>query len=385
MRLRGLAIAGAALALLAGCTTPTPRPAPPTPVVSPAPPEPPPPAATVAAPPAPVTAAATPWQRLRASFAMDDCVAPALRQAQRETRNAHGFEARLRAALPLIDYIEHVAARHDVAGEFVMLPWVESHFHQTPPGHHGSAGMWQIVRITADANGLRTTRRYDGRLDPVASTAVVMRLLAGYHRQWHDWRLVDMAYNTGATRLRRIVKAHGVPPAKPVVPKLPVSGTTRHHLVKLLAIACVIRDPARFHVQLPVWDPNERLQVVKLPGPAHLRDVATLAHLPLAHVRKLNAGYRRGTVTARSPMQLLLPGSAAQALREAIAAGRLSGAADVAGTDAPATYTVGTGDTLWGIAHRFHVDLDQLRQWNHLHGDDLHPGQVLQLESPSAG
>lgn len=291
----------------------------------------------------------------------------------------------MQALLPLMDYIQAAAAKADVAGEFVMLPWVESHFHQTPPGHHGSAGMWQIVRVTAHAIGLRTTRRYDGRLDTIASTQAVMRLLAGYYRQWHDWRLADMAYNTGATRLRRIVKAHGTPPATPVIPRLPVSRTTRHHLVKLLAIACVIRDPDRFHVKLPAWDPAKRLQVVKLPRPARLRQVAKLAGLPPARVRKLNAGYRLGEVTPRSPMQLLLPGKAARTLRDAIAAGQLQDAGKFASADAPVTYTVATGDTLWGIAHRFHLDVSQLRRWNHLHGNVLHPGQVLQLEPTSAG
>lgn len=191
-----------------------------------------------------------------------------------------------------------------------------------------------------------------------------------------------MAYNTGAYRLGHIVEAHGNPPASPVIPDLPVSSTTRHHLTRLLAIACIIRDPQRFHVQLPTMDPADRLQVVKLPVPAHLRQVAQLAGMSTDTLRQLNAGYRLASVTADTPMKLLLPASAAQSLREGIAAGLLHDASGLASAAAPMTYTVSTGDSLWGIAHRFDLRISELQQWNNLDSSVLHPGQVLQLAPP---
>ncbi len=378
MKWRHVAVTCAALALLAGCTTPAPRPPAPPPVVHTPQPA---PTASVKAPAAAPVVKPTPglWSRLRTSFAMPDCIRPAVRRARRETRNRHGFEQHLHDILPLIAYIEHAAANAGVAGEFVLLPWVESHFRGASHGRHGSAGMWQIMPVTARALGLPSGRRYDGRLDKIASTRAVMGLLARYYRQWDDWRVVDMAYNTGATRMRHVLKARGMPPAKPVVPDLPVGQTTRHHLVKLLAIACIIRDPGRFHVRLPAWNPDRRLEVVKLPGPARLRQLAQLSGMPLSRLRKLNAGYRLDVVTRGTPMQLLLPNRAARQLRRAITAGQLH-APDA---DAPVAYTVAAGDSLWSIAHRFHLQVSQLRRWNQLHGSVLQPGQVLLLEPPA--
>ncbi len=376
--------------LLAACSVPTPRPAAPAPAPVPVTRIPAPMAVTAPPPISPVEISTPPdiWQELRDSFAMHDCVAPAVRRAKRETRNRRGFEKHMQRLLPLIDYVRRVAAEHSVAGEFVLLPWVESHFRQTPPRRHRPAGMWQIMPITARALDLETSRRYDGRLDTVASTRAVMELLSAYYRTWHDWRLADMAFNTGEYRLRRILKAHGMPPATPVIPKLPVSRITRKHLTKLLAIACIIRDPDRFHVQLPVPDPNRLLQAVQLSAPASLHQVARLSGLPYKQLRELNAGYRQAHVSSGTPMQLLLPMTAATTLREAMAAGLLesdTAGLTATGPDGETTYTVVSGDSLWSISRRFHVQVEQLRQWNGLDGSMLRPGQVLRLAPPPSG
>lgn len=287
----------------------------------------------------------------------------------------------MKALLPLINYVQHVAAHDDVAGEFVLLPWVESHFHEAPAhGRHRAAGMWQIMPATARSMGLSIGRVYDARLDKIASTHAVMHRLAQYYHKLHDWRLVDMAYNAGQYRIRRLVHKYGKPPASPVIPHWPIPSYTRHHLTRLLAIACVIRDPKRFHVQLPAWNPVDQLEVVTLQVPTRLRQVAHLSGLPMDKLRQLNAGYSMASVTTATPMQLLLPAQAAQTLREAIAAGSLHAASGLATANAPITYTVVPGDSLWSIAHRFDLGVRQLQQWNSLDSSVLQPGQVLQLE-----
>jgi phosphate transport system substrate-binding protein len=59
----------------------------------------------------------------------------------------------------------------------------------------------------------------------------------------------------------------------------------------------------------------------------------------------------------------------------------------VAATPKPATgggartYTVAKGDTLGSIARRNAIQVAQLREWNHLKGDNIRQGQVLQLSA----
>jgi membrane-bound lytic murein transglycosylase D len=50
----------------------------------------------------------------------------------------------------------------------------------------------------------------------------------------------------------------------------------------------------------------------------------------------------------------------------------------------PVYYQVQSGDTLYSIARRYDLTADQLRQWNNLSSDVIHPGTRLQVSDPEA-
>lgn len=373
-------------------------------------------------PPAPVIAPLPPaappdiWARLRARFALDDCNAGPRVQgwARRYTGNPARFEEQLGAALPLLTYVQNAAENAGVPGEFVLLPWVESNYYPGEPGHRGGpAGMWQIMPQTARTLGLVVNRDYDGRLDPAAATPAVMAMLKGYGDELHDWRLVDMAYNAGEYKVLGLIDTHDGDNVN--LPHLAGGAITRDHLAKLQALACIVRDPARFDVVLPQPDDGDRLALVALPVATDLATAARLAGLPPDRLRALNPGYRNGRMSADAPHHLLLPQASAQVLLAAIAA-RGAGtkasafeAADPAESDnagAPpalpresrrpfttrvprngghvtaSRHKVARGESLWMIAQRYHLDPRKLRDWNALASDNLRAGQVLRLSAP---
>lgn len=261
------------------------------------------------------------WERLRGSFAMADCDAdPAIMAwASRYTRSPKQFESQLRAVLPRLAYVQQVADEYDVAGEFVLLPWVESHFRPAPTGkRHHSAGMWQLMPVTAGAMGLRIDGRYDGRLDIPAATHAVMKLLEQYHEQFHDWRVADYAYNAGEFSVRRIIRNHGMPAEQPVIPDWPVRKVTREHLVKLLAMACVVREPERFHVSLPSLPGEDRLVKTSIPHSMPIAQVANHAGMPVDALKQLNPAFRGNLIDTDAASYLLLPASHAQQFLEAM-------------------------------------------------------------------
>ena len=275
----------------------------------------------VAAPPAsaPRPAPSDVWQRLRGSFAMGGCDAdPAvLPWAHSYTRNPQRFEARIKAALPRLVYVQESAERHDVAGEFALLPWVESHYRPAPPVRAGRpAGIWQIIPATAGAMGLQINRTYDGRLDLAASTEGVMRLLHAYHERYGDWTLADHAYSAGESAMRR---RHGL--SSGGAGKTSATGpnpASHAHLVKLLAIACVVREPARFGVTLPGLPAGQHLVAVTVDHSMPLAQAAVHAGMSTAALSKLNAAFRNGVVDTRYADQLLLPKSRAAQFRDAM-------------------------------------------------------------------
>lgn len=341
------------------------------------------------------------WEPLRASFAMADCntSSSALAWARRYARDPARFADNLRTAMPAMRYVLEVARREGVPGEFVLLPWIESQY-QSLAGRRGSpAGIWQIMPATAASLGLRIDRDYDGRLDIAAASDAVMRLLKQYHQQFGDWRVVDYAFNAGEFTMRKLVAKEGMPSPEPVIPYWPVRHVTREHLAKLLAMACIVRAPDRFGVQLPTFSEDQQLVQVKIDRSMPMADAAKMASMPLPVLKHFNAAFRGGTVDAATAPYLLLPAVNARKLADAIGQsdGRRAGSesparptTDGQGSPAaagpqtvrhtpPAMHTVRSGESLWSIARRYSVSVAQLQRWNHLGSKVLKPGMSLQV------
>ncbi|MCW8808733.1 MAG: transglycosylase SLT domain-containing protein [Rhodanobacter sp.] len=327
---------------------------------------------------------------------MEDCDSdPAvLARARRNTRNPAQFENQMRDVLPRLVYVQHIAARHDVAGEFVLLPWIESHFQPLPRHGNRPAGMWQIMPITASSMSLRVDGHYDGRMDVPAATEAVMTLLRQYQDQFHDWRITDYAYNAGEYAIRKIIRKHGMPPDQPAIPSWPVRRVTREHLIKLLGIACVVREPERFHVTLPTLPKEQQLVKVELPRSMGMALAADQAGMSVGTLKRLNSAFRGNQIDVHAAPYLLLPTNHALQLRDALlnqprdspADDNLKSAATGTFATAPVptsplaeTHTVRRGESLWQIARNYSVNIAQLRHWNHLHGHVLKPGQVLKV------
>lgn len=391
--------------LLAACALEPAKP-PPQPAVVTARPEPPP---TRITPLVRVGAKGEPWASMVASFQLHDCAdAPLIRsQEAMYTRYPDNFERLLRNALPLMVYVHKELQAAGIPGEFVMLPMLESSYQPGISSHFGAAaGMWQLMPRTARLHGVQVTHRYDGRRDPVASTKAAIAMLKSLHERFGDWRLADMAYNAGPYAIHGKLSKHG-DIGSTALPGIHVSETTRKHLARLMALSCILRKPKQFHVQLPKPKPGDELVVTQVPAGTRLDDVAEMAEMPVASLRKLNPGYRGKTIPSDSPRKLLLPAACAQSLvaaltvhgSESVAQVEIQQAnadsdndpplpvepappADVSGSTPPhvTEHRVHKGDTLWSIAHHYHVSVSDLKRWNHLHGNTLHPGQTLQVQ-----
>lgn len=392
--------------LLAACATQPARPDKPLPT----------PAVVTALPaiPAPIPAPAAtppavePWAGIVASDVMPDCAdSPLIRaNARMYTRSPERFEQLLKQSLPLIIYVHKQLQEAGIPGEFTMLPMLESSYNLTGAGRRNDpAGMWQLMRRTAQLHGVMVNHHYDGRLDPVASTRAAIRMLKTLNRQFGDWRLTDMAYNSGPYTVLGALREHPEPGSE-AIPSIPVGHTTRTHLARLMALSCILRQPQQFHVQLPRPSEADQLASIKVPAGTRLKDAADMAQISETKLRALNPGYIGPSVPKDSPRTLLLPADAVDSLAAALAVEASEPVAQVdtqepdagsgdnlplpsepvpppqddsTATPSPARHRVRAGDTLWSIAHRYHVSVNDLKRWNQLHGSSVRSGQELRV------
>ncbi|SEN01179.1 membrane-bound lytic murein transglycosylase D [Luteibacter sp. UNCMF331Sha3.1] len=366
------------------------------------------------------TQAADFWSGMRDSFAMQGCEADpqVLAWARTYTKMPNRFEQQINEVLPLIVYAHKSAMKHSVAGEFALLPWVESQYRHVPGQKNRPAGMWQIMPQTARTLGLRVEKNYDERLDITKSTESVMSMMRRYYDDLGDWRLVDVAYNAGEFGLKKTIDRHGGPSDDGGLPDVPMKANTKEHLVKLMAIACIVRDPARFNVSLPRQDGDDALQLVKVSSPQSLAQAAKQSGLSVNDLRDFNPAFR--TEKATISANLLLPKSAADQYRlgpvdpvadtsdpliendvadEPAPLARASRKSPKAGKSAAVAkskpkasakpgskddvqlvvHKVNDGESLWSIARRHQVSVQQLMKWNDLQTQAVKPGQVLKL------
>lgn len=437
----GCSLLGAACLLLAACSTQPAKPqnpAPP-PLATPSP------DAVAAGLPTVAPAAAPPvpfWVALRARFAMPGCEynTAVMRWAHWYTENPSGFTLSVRQSLPLLMLVAERLAQRDIPGEFAFLPYIESNYMPLESSGKRAAGIWQLMPDTAREAGLPVGRSYDGRLDIAASTDAALQLLGHYHDVFDSWRLADMAFNAGEFAVRRHFDGENASYSATELSRLQLRHGAHDHLAKLLAMACIVRDPTRFAVQLPEPEAGDYLVQTVLPAALDLQLAARLAGLDAARLRQLNRGFRKARMPAAGPFHLLLPrthGDALQAglnaipqalwshwhaitLRKPETVGVLAsayqideavlaaanaigvdaqlaagaqvllpgrGEADLAPTlDASAdTHIVRAGDTLWDIARGAHVSVPELRRWNGLTDNArLRIGQHLRLQAAHA-
>ncbi|SFM95863.1 LysM peptidoglycan-binding domain-containing protein [Dokdonella immobilis] len=382
---------------------------------------------------------ASPWQRLREGFVMPGCdYEPAiLREASRFTRSADRFASNWRDAMPFLLLVLDDIERRKLPTEFALLPYVESRYRPLVPATSRSpAGVWQLMPGTATSRGLVVDRTLDERLDIVASTRVALDLLERYDREFGDWRLATMAYNAGEYRIKaQLAATPGRLLSADALARLKLSPITHQHLARLLALACIIREPDRFRVSLPTVEADDVLDELALSAPIDLRLAAALSGLSPERLRRLNAardpaspsavlrdrillpktrlaGFETGLqeipVTQRAywkslrvehPIALMDLASRMHVPTTAlVAANRLSDAADLrpgqvvlvpaersetAAGGVPEFHLIRSGDTLSTIALRYGLRLGQLLRWNAIGRDStLRIGTRLRIRAP---
>jgi membrane-bound lytic murein transglycosylase D len=444
---------GGACLLLAACAGNAPRvepvtALPPATVPAPTPAPAPEPTLPAALPPAPTS----PWPRLRATFEIPACDYNAAVQhwTRMYAQSPREFSDSLAEAMPYLLLVVDQLERHRLPGEFAFLPYLESNYTPIASSGDRAAGIWQLMPDTALEAGLHIAPDYDGRLDIHASTLAAIDLLRRYHDEFGDWRMADMAFNAGLYKVRALIgkRPHDSWSARELG-RLAVNPGTHDHLAKLLALSCIVADPARFHVRLPEPQIDDPVVVLDLPAQVDLQLAARLAGIELSQLRQLNPGFLRGHMPANGPFQLLVPATRRLAVEQTL--GKLpqyvwhnwhevvlrqtetvdlfamlgdidpaalaavngvkgdaplppgtrlllpglakdtdlavaepaSPPADDALAELPDSLVVHAGDTLWDIAHRYGLHVDDLLRWNGLtKNSTLRLGQHLLLNEP---
>ena len=337
-------------------------------------------------------------------------------------------------------YIVEEVEKRGMPMEIALLPLVESTLNPFAYSSSRAAGLWQIMPATGRHLGLEQDWWYDGRRDVRDSTRVALDYLEALHAQFDDdWLLALAAYNSGKGRVARARKANREKGLKTDYWSLELSRETRNYIPKLIALTQIVAYPEAFSVEIPTIANAPAFEIADTGGQLEMTRAADLAGIAMDTLRALNPGQLRWATSPDMPPQLLLPIGTGARFSEGIAAltpddrvqwqyyriergDNLVGIAKIfdtevgllrevngirgsmiragktlmipkgsawasslamATTDKAATargYRVRQGDSLYRIAGKFNVSINDIISWNALKPDrHLQPGQKLTL------
>lgn len=189
--------------------------------------------------------------------------------------------------------------RRGMPEDLVYIALIESGFEPRAVSNARASGLWQIMPAAAREQGLLVSPYVDERFDPVRSTTAAIAFLESLHHRFGAWYLAVAAYNTGASRVQRALRARGgdgpwtEEDFWEIAHLLPEE--TRQHVPRLIAAAILGKEPTRFGFRPDRPEPHSFETVFTVGGTA-LRDVATAAGVSEEEVRTLNPHLVRSMV-----------------------------------------------------------------------------------------
>ena len=315
-----------------------------------------------------------------------------LREAADDIRFQLGQSNRFRAGLIRSGAWHHAIARalaeQGLPAQLAALPLVESSYNPRAYSKDGAAGLWQFMPGTARPF-LRIGAAIDQRFDPFSATVAAAQLLAYNYRVLGTWPLAITAYNQGVAGMLRAVHTLGTRNIATIVARYhaPTFGfASRNFYVSFLAALYVEQHAQRYFGHLHRL-PEEHFHEVTLPGYVSVASIEGALGVTPAKLRELNPALLPpvwdGELDVPKGYRLRLPESGPDWSVAQLTA-RLGPQALLAAQLRPPVYRVRWGDTLSGIAARYHLDIWALARFNGMPVNGvLRAGERLRLPGVS--
>lgn len=292
---------------------------------------------------------------------------------------------------------EEALTKYELPYELKYLPIIESALNPVARSYVGAAGLWQFMPATGKLFGLEINSLVDERMDPLKATDAACRFLKSMYAIYHDWNLVIAAYNCGSGNVNKAIRrAGGKRDFWSIYPYLPRE--TRNY-VPIFIAANYAMNYGHEHGICKI--PIEKAMItdtIRTNRRMHLQQVSENLNIPMDELRRLNPQYSRDILPGGSTYTLCLPAekvgpyidmenailaykadSLIHSRRAEIDMAKVTSITGAYRVNGVTYYTIKKGDTLGGIAKKFHCSVKQLKSWNNLSNDIIREGKKLKI------
>ena len=147
-------------------------------------------------------------------------------------------------------HLHDVFKKMGLPSELYYLAMVESGFKNHAYSRARATGMWQFVKPTAQAFGLKVQHWVDERRDPTKAAQAAGRYLTHLQKKFGHWYLAMAAYNAGPGRINRAIRRTGSRDFWTLAKSRYLHRETKRYVPKILAARAMGEHPNIFGFKL---------------------------------------------------------------------------------------------------------------------------------------
>jgi membrane-bound lytic murein transglycosylase D len=293
------------------------------------------------------------------------------------SRFMHRSLARSRRYLGMM---RKILREHDIPEELAYMVLIESGFTTHAYSRARACGPWQFMSATGRRYGLRINSWIDERRDPEKASYAAAAYLNDLYAMFGSWYLAAAAYNAGEGKIQRAMRRHKTDDFWQMARYRYLKRETREYIPRLIAAILIAREPEKYGFADIEYQEPFSFDLVEVDTATDLQALAWAAGCRVDEIRRLNPeltywctppgvkGYQLRVPDGRGPrcqlaLQKLPPEKRITFLK----------------------HRIQRGETLSGIARRYHTGVYQIKELNHLRNHRIRAGHNLLIPVRVAG
>jgi membrane-bound lytic murein transglycosylase D len=207
-----------------------------------------------------------------------------------------------------IYYVVQEVKKRNMPMEIALLPIIESAYNPIARSNMKAVGLWQFIPSTGKNYGLKQNWWKDERSNVILSTDASLNYLEKLYKQFGTWELALAGYNAGEGKVAREIKKNKRRKRPTDYYTISLPRETDEYVSKLIAMKHIIQNPSKFNVDVPYIPNAPYFGEVTLTEQMDIDLILKLADISSEEFELLNAHHKRPLIPKeQEPTIILLP------------------------------------------------------------------------------
>lgn len=213
----------------------------------------------------------------------------------------------MKRSAPYRDFISDLLEAENMPAELLFLPVIESGFFETATSKSGAVGIWQFMKNSIGGFNIHIDDWVDERRDPWKTSVAAVKKLKWNYSQFHDWALALAAYNCGVGGVRSAIKKAGRADFWYLAEHGYLKKETVYYVPKFLAIAEILARSSEYGIDWGSTADHPPTSTIAIKRAIDVRLFAEALGLEAEAIRKLNPSLRYFITPPSITYQLRIP------------------------------------------------------------------------------